>query len=126
MNNPTILIVEKEAIVSMDISNKLQKLGYSVAGSTDNCEEAINLACQLHPSVVLMDSHLTGDMDGIATAGVIQEECNIPVVLLTTFSEKNILDRAAQWGISRFVTKPFEDSDLLTQVEMVLYNYTES
>ncbi len=87
MNNPAILIVEDEAIVSADIASKLRKLGYDIAGSTGTGEEAIEIARRKRPSLVLMDIRLAGAMDGITAADAIRQECQMPVVFLTAHSD---------------------------------------
>ena len=123
MSNPTILIVEDEAIVSADIANKLRKLGYEVAGSTGTGEEAVEIARRQRPSLVLMDIRLAGTMDGIATAEVIRQECQVPVVFLTAHSDKATLQRARQAEAFGYILKPFDDRELHTQIEMALYKH---
>jgi CheY-like chemotaxis protein len=123
MSNPEILIVEDEAIVSADIANKLRKLGYEIAGSTGSGEEAIEIACRKRPSLVLMDIRLAGDMDGIATADVIRQKCQVPVVFLTAHSDKTTLQRARQAEAFGYILKPFEDHELQMQIETALYKH---
>ncbi|MFH0994180.1 MAG: sigma 54-interacting transcriptional regulator [Pseudomonadota bacterium] len=123
MSNPSILIVEDEAIVSADIANKLRKLGYEVAGTTDSGEEAIEIVRRQKPSLVLMDIRLAGAMDGIATADVIRRECRVPVVFLTAHSDKATIQRAQQVEAFGYILKPFDDRELHTQIEMALYKH---
>jgi len=123
MSNPTILIVEDEAIVSADIANKLRKLGYEVAGSTGSGEEAVEIARRQRPSLVLMDIRLAGAMDGIATADVIRRECRVPVVFLTAHSDKATIQRAKLAEAFGYILKPFDDRELHTQIEMALYKH---
>jgi PAS domain S-box-containing protein len=123
MSNPSILIVEDEAIVSADIANKLRKLGYEIAGSTGTGEEAIEIARGQRPSLVLMDIRLAGAMDGIATADMIRKELQIPVVFLTAHSDKETLQRAKHAEAFGYILKPFEDRELRTQIEMTLYKH---
>ncbi|MGD9974072.1 MAG: ATP-binding protein [Desulfatirhabdiaceae bacterium] len=123
MSNPTILIVEDEAVVSADIANKLRKLGYGVTGSTGAGEEAIELARHHRPSLVLMDIHLAGAMDGIATADAIRREFHLPVVFLTAHSDKATLQRAKLVEAFGYILKPFDDRELHTQIEIALYKH---
>ncbi len=121
MSNPTILIVEDEAIISADIANKLRRLGYDVVGAVDTGEKAVEIARQLRPSLVLMDILLAGVMDGIAAADAIRQECQLPVVFLSGRFDKGTVQRARQAKAFGFIMKPFEDHELHTQIEMALY-----
>jgi len=123
MSNPSVLIVEDEAIISADIANKLRRLGYEVVGSTDTGEEAVKLAHKFQPSIVLMDIRLAGAMDGIAAADTIRQECQLPVVFLSAHSEKSTIQRARQVEAFGFIIKPFENRELQTQIEMALYKH---
>ncbi len=96
MSNPTILIVEDEAIISADIVNKLGKLGYAVAGSTAIREEAVEIARRLRLSLILMDIRLAGEMDGITALDTIRKVCQLPAIFLTAQFEKTTLERAGQ------------------------------
>jgi len=123
MSKPAILIVEDEAIISADIANKLRGLGYEVVGSTDTGEEAVKLARQLRPSLVLMDIRLAGAMDGITAADEIRRECQLPVVFLSAHSDECTVQRARHAEAFGFIIKPFENHELLTQIEMALYKH---
>ena len=123
MGNPSILIVEDEAIVSADIASKLRKLGYGVAGSTGSGEEAIEISRRMLPSLVLMDIRLAGAMDGVAAAEVIRREFQVPVVFLTAHADKATIQRARQVEAFGYILKPFDDRELHTQIEMALYKH---
>jgi len=123
MNPVTILIVEDETIVAADLANKLRSLGYEVAGSTDSGEEAIELAQELHPDLVLMDIFLAGEMDGVEAAERIYREHDLPVVFLTAHSDHATLDRAKLSEPFGFIVKPFEKAELEPQIEMALYKH---
>ncbi|MGD9973297.1 MAG: response regulator, partial [Desulfatirhabdiaceae bacterium] len=123
MSNATILIVEDEAIISLDIANKVQKMGYEVVGETDTGEEAVDLVRRLRPSIVLMDIHLAGAMDGIAAADAIRQECYLPVLFLSAHSDKDAIQRAGQVEAFGYILKPFEDRELHTQIEIALYKH---
>lgn len=123
MSNISILIVEDEAIVAEDLSRKVSQLGYTVAGTAMTGEEAIVLAHQLLPGLVLMDIRLAGAMDGIEAARVIHGEYNLPVLFLTAHSDTNTIERAREVGALGYVLKPFDERDLRIQIEMALYKH---
>jgi PAS domain S-box-containing protein len=123
MNKIRILVVEDEAIVALDIRRQLTDLGYEPAAQTMRGEDAVTLAEQLRPDLVLMDVQLTGEMDGIATAQEIRAKFSIPVVFLTAFASDEILKRAKLAEPYGYIIKPFEDRDLRTVIEMALYKH---
>ena len=123
MSIPSILIVEDEVIVSMDISIKLQKLGYQVAGVTNTGEEAVQFARRQPLSLILMDIHLAGEIDGVEAADIILQECQVPVIFLTALSDKATINRALHADAFGYIIKPFDDRDLHTQIEIALYKH---
>src|ERR1035438_8220155 len=90
----SILIVEDEKIVAMDISGSLKSVGYEVSGIVASGKEAIDLVNQNPPDLILMDIKIKGDIDGIQTAEIIQGHHDIPIVYLTAFADENTLSRA--------------------------------
>jgi len=124
MNNISILIVEDEAIVAEDLACKIRKMGYSVAVITAFGEEAIELACQKRPALVLMDIRLAGAMDGIVAAQQIHRDCNLPTLYLSANSDMATVKRALLEGSFGYILKPFDDHDLVIQIEMALYKHT--
>ncbi|MEW6517990.1 MAG: PAS domain S-box protein [Thermodesulfobacteriota bacterium] len=123
MNKTTILIVEDEAIIAADLAAKLLRLGYGVAGTAAGGEEAVRLAGQLRPHLVLMDIRLAGAMDGIATAEAIRGEHDVPVIYLTAHSDQTTLTRAKVSGPFGYILKPFEERELATHIELGLYKH---
>ncbi len=118
MDKVQVLIVEDEAIVSMDLRYKLEGLGYSVSAEVSSGEEAVAAASQLHPDVVLMDIRLSGEMDGIDAAAEIRRRFNIPVVYLTSHADEDTLARAKKTEPSGYILKPFYDAKLRAVIEM--------
>jgi two-component system cell cycle sensor histidine kinase/response regulator CckA len=118
-----ILIVEDEAIVSLDIQNRLQRLGYEVVGIADTGLEALELARDEQPDIVLMDIHIYGDIDGIETSRLIRKEIDVPVVFLTANSDKNTIQRAQETGPFAYVIKPFKDTELNSTIEIALHRH---
>jgi two-component system cell cycle sensor histidine kinase/response regulator CckA len=123
MNKTSILIVENEAIVAADLANKLKRLGYEVAGIAVGGEEALALAGDLRPQLILMDIRLEDSIDGIEAAEMIRGRHDIPVIYLTAYSDSATLARAKLTGPFGYILKPFEERDLATQIELALYKH---
>jgi CheY-like chemotaxis protein len=116
-----ILVVEDEMIVAKGLQRKLEKLGYTVTGMVSTGEEAINAARSTSPDLILMDIILKGDMDGIEAAQEIREQCNIPIIYLTAYADKEILKRARVTRPYGYIIKPYKKSELMANIEMALY-----
>jgi diguanylate cyclase (GGDEF)-like protein/PAS domain S-box-containing protein len=117
---PTLLIVEDEAVVAMDLDGQLQDMGYQVCACVDNGQDAIARARADRPDLILMDIVLKGDMDGIAAAAVIGNELHIPVLFLTAYSDDRTVERAAGACPYGYLTKPFENRELRAGIEVAL------
>ncbi len=115
-----ILIVEDEAIVALDISQKLEQLGYSVTGTASNFEEAVSQAETTSPDLVLMDIHLRGEKDGIEAAKTILDRMDIPVVYLTAYSDNETLRKAARSGAYAYIKKPYSDAEINWNIELAV------
>ena len=120
MNKAKILIVEDEAVVARDISQQVAELGYESVGTTPRGEDALVLAEQRRPDLVLMDIQLAGGLDGIDAAQAIRERFSIPVVFLTAFAEEATLQRAKAAEPFGYIIKPFDDRELRAVIEMSL------
>lgn len=123
MEPTRILIVEDETIVALDIQDRLQDLGYQVAGVADRGGDALAMAASTQPDLVLMDIQLKGHMDGVAVAEEIRRRWQIPVVFLTAFSEDSTLQRAKVTEPFGYIIKPFEDRELHATIEMAVYKH---
>jgi PAS domain S-box-containing protein len=123
MSKAAILIVEDEAIVAADLSSKLKQLGYEVTGTAARGEDAIGMAGNLHPDLVLMDIKLEGPMDGIETAEAIRRDLDVPIIYLTAHSDTGTLSRAKLSGPFGYILKPFEEKELVTNIEMALHKH---
>jgi PAS domain S-box-containing protein len=123
MNAPAILIVEDERIVARDIQNRLTHLGYSVVGVTRFGAEAIRLADEVRPDLVLMDIRLEGDMDGVTAAREIRDRWQLPIVYLTAYADDETLARARVTEPFGYILKPFAERELRTAIEMALYKH---
>ena len=121
MENTTILIVEDEFIVAADLANNVEKMGYNVIGTAATAEEAIDLANQFCPQLVLMDVLLNGKPDGIKAASAIQELCDhCPVIFLPGSDQTAAIDAADLPGPYSVIFKPFRASELASQIERML------
>ena len=123
MNPSYILVVEDEAIVAMDIEDRLASMGYQFGGVAASAEQALALAETGHPDLVLMDIRLQGDMDGIAAAEEMRRRFHIPVIFLTAYSEEATLERAKLAEPYGYVLKPFDDRELKSAIEIALYKH---
>jgi len=117
------LIVEDEAIVAEDLAAKVRQLGYDVVGTASTGEEAIEIARNQRPALVLMDIHLAGAEGGITAAQVIHRECNLPVLFLTAHADASTVESAKQVGALGCILKPFNEHDLRVQIEMAFYKH---
>lgn len=118
-----ILVVEDEGIVALDIKNRLERLGYIVAGLAATGEEAIALTENTTPNLVLMDVKLRGNMDGVEAAEKIRERFGVPVIYITAFADEETLQRARVTEAFGYVLKPFEERELVTNIEIALYKH---
>ncbi len=118
-----ILVVEDEAIVLLDLKNRLNTLGYVIVGSSSYGEDAIKKAEETRPDIVLMDIGLKGKIDGVEAADQIRKLFNIPIIYLTANSDFNTLQRAKVTEPFGYILKPFDERELRTTIEMALYKH---
>lgn len=123
MRSPQILIVEDESIVAEDIKATVQKMGYSVAGVVSSGEDAVKEAEAKRPNLILMDIMLRGEMNGIEAAGKIRSSQSIPVIYLTAYADDKIIQEAKLTEPFGYITKPFENRELHSSIEMALYKH---
>ncbi len=108
MNNENILIVEDEKIIALDLQRRLERFGYSVIGMASDGAEAISLARERSPDIILMDIMLAGSMDGIEAAKQIRAQLAIPVIFLTAYTDEKTLERAKEVEPFGYIIKPFK------------------
>lgn len=121
---PKILIAEDEAIIRLDLKEMLEEEGFDVVAEAADGEAAIRLAREQSPDLVIMDIKMPG-MDGLAAAKRIIEEDLSAVLILTAFSQKDLVQRAAEAGAMGYLVKPFQKSDLMPAIEVALARHAE-
>lgn len=115
---PRIVVAEDEAIIRLDIVETLTEAGFDVVAQAGDGAEAVRLALELKPNLVLMDIKMPGT-DGLQAAEILSEH-KIPVVLLTAFSSPDLVDRASAAGVYNYVVKPFNPSNLIPALRIAL------
>ena len=115
-----ILIVEDEKILAADLESKLRQLGYRVDGIATSGEEAVRLAQERAPSLILMDVRLSGTMDGVEAARRIHAKTPVPIVYLTAYSDLFLRDPSLMQAPGLCIAKPFLISDLREVMEIAL------
>ncbi|OAV59828.1 ANTAR domain-containing response regulator [Enteractinococcus helveticum] len=112
-----IVVAEDETIIRLDIVETLTAQGYEVVGEAENGERAVELVEELRPDVVLMDISMPV-MDGLSATRHIAERSLAPVVILTAFSQRDLIDQATQAGAMSYIVKPFSETDLVPAIEL--------
>ena len=119
-----VVIAEDEALIRMDLAEMLVEEGYDVVGQAGDGAEAVRLAEELRPDLVVMDVKMPV-LDGIAAAERIAAQRIAPVVILTAFSQRDLVERARDAGAMAYVVKPFSPGDLVPAIEMAMSRYAE-
>lgn len=117
----SILIVEDEAVIAMDLEQRLGSMGYHVVGVASRAEKAIELAGQHRPDLALMDVHIQGDKDGTVTARALREKFDIPSIFLTAYSDDQTIKNALASNPLGYLIKPFVDRELRAAIELAVY-----
>ena len=119
-----VVIAEDEAIIRLDLKEILEAEGYAVIGETGRGDEAIDLVRMLEPDLVILDIKMPG-MNGIDAAKVISDEGLAAVILLTAFSQQDLIQEASNAGVLAYLVKPFQRSDLVPSIELALGRFKE-
>ncbi len=120
-----ILIVEDEPIIASDIEMTLDELGYVVVGIAEDAEKAIELIQEEEPDLLLLDINLEGDIDGVMLAQDVNRLYQIPFVFLTSNTDYMTINRVKRTKPAGFIVKPFSQEDLISNIEIALYNKTD-
>ena len=124
MAQTRVVIADDESVIRMDLKEMLTALGYLVVGEAGDGISAVNLARELRPDIVIMDIMMP-DLDGIAAAKVLTEEKLAPVLLLTAYSQQELIDGAKEAGVVGYVVKPFRETELKPAIEIALSRFRE-
>ena len=116
--NKSVLIVEDESIVAMEIESYIQQLGCHVVGIASNAKDAYKYAMQKKPDLILMDVSLKGDIDGIEIASKIKSEMDVFIIYLTAFSDTATIERAVKTDPSAYLSKPFNRQELFAAIKI--------
>ena len=119
-----ILIADDESLIRLDLREMLSELGYDVIGEAGDGRAALDLARKLLPDLVVMDIKMPG-LDGIAAAEQLTRERICPVVLLTAYSDQDLVERAREAGVVGYVVKPFRPTELMPVIELSLARFEE-
>jgi AmiR/NasT family two-component response regulator len=119
-----LVIADDESLIRMNLKETLVGLGYLVIGDASDGVTVINLARELRPDLVLMDIKMPR-LDGIQAAKVLTEEKIAPVLLLTAYSDRELVERAREAGVVNYIVKPFRDAELMPAIEIALARYNE-
>ncbi len=121
---PRVVIAEDEALIRLDLAEMLVEEGCTVVGQANDGEQAVRLAEELRPDMVVMDVKMP-KLDGISAAARIAEQRIAPVVILTAFSQRELVERARDAGAMAYVVKPFGKADLMPAIEMARSRFGE-
>ena len=120
-----VIIAEDEALIRLDLAEMLAEEGFDVVGQAVDGEQAVLMATELRPDLVIMDVKMP-KKDGIEAAGEIVAEQIAPVVILTAFSQRDLIERARDAGAMAYLVKPFSKADLLPASELAVARYAET
>jgi AmiR/NasT family two-component response regulator len=120
----SVVIAEDEALIRMDLAEMLTEEGYDVVGQAGDGARAVELAEQLRPDLVILDVKMPV-LDGIAAAERIAGQRIAPVVILTAFSQRDLVERARDAGAMAYLVKPFSQDDLVPAIEMAVSRFAE-
>ena len=124
MESLRILIADNESIIRMDLKELLEEAGHEVVGEAADGLKAVELTRKLKPDLVIMDIKMP-EMDGIAAAKMISNEKLAPVLLLTAYSQKEIVEKAKDSGVLAYLVKPVKESNLFPAMEIALSRFRE-
>jgi len=124
MEKTRVIIADDESLIRIDLREMLTNLGYLVVGEVADGRSVVNQARELRPDIVIMDVKMP-DMDGIEAAKILTEERIAPVVLLSAYSQRELVNRAREAGVVAYLVKPYREEDLTPAIEVALARFQE-
>lgn len=124
MERTRVIIADDESVIRADLREMLTNLNYLVVGEVGDGRSAVNLAREVKPDVIIMDIKMP-DMDGIEAAEVLTRERIAPVLLLTAYSQRDLVDRAKEAGVVGYLVKPFREQEIVPAVEIARARFQE-
>ena len=124
MERTRVIVADDESVMRTDLREMLTHLGYLVVGEVGDGQSAVNLARELKPDVVIMDIKMP-NMDGIEAAKMLTEEKVAPVLLLTAYSQRDLVDRAKEAGVVGYLVKPFREQEIVPAIDIALARFQE-
>ncbi len=124
MERTRVIIADDESLIRADLREMLTSLGYLVVGEVGDGQSAVNLARELKPDVVIMDIKMP-DLDGIEAAKILTQEKVAPVLLLTAYSQRDLVDRAKEAGVVGYLVKPFREQEIVPAIDIALARFQE-
>lgn len=118
-----ILIVEDEMIIAQEIADQLEATGYTVVDLVPRGEEALEAVREHRPDLILMDIHLKGNLDGIQTARLTKEINKVPIIFLTAYSQRDVVNQALEVEPAAYLTKPCRHNDLQIAIDLAFRNF---
>jgi AmiR/NasT family two-component response regulator len=119
-----VVIAEDEAIIRLDLKETLEEEGYEVVGETGRGDEAVELVRSLRPDLAILDIKMPG-MDGLEVARIVNDERICGVLILTAFSQREVVEQARDAGALAYLVKPFQKSDLIPAIEVAIGRFRE-
>lgn len=124
MERTRVIIADDESVIRLDLREMLTNLNYLVVGEVGDGRSAVNLARELKPDVVIMDIKMP-DLDGIEAAKLMTQEKIAPVLLLTAYAQRDLVDRAKEAGVVGYLVKPFREQEIVPAIEIALARFSE-
>lgn len=124
MERTRVVIADDESVIRTDLREMLTNLNYLVVGEAGDGKSAVQTARELKPDVVIMDIKMP-DLDGIEAAKILTQEQIAPVLLLTAYSQRDLVDRAKEAGVVGYLVKPFREQEILPAIEIALARFQE-
>ncbi|MBT5305552.1 MAG: response regulator, partial [Candidatus Scalindua sp.] len=116
-----LMIVDDEAVISMQLEDRLQSMEYDVVGTASSAEESVSMARVLRPDLILMDIVMQGKLDGIDAAKKIKADMDIPIIFLTAYTDDRYIKRAMSVEPFGYIVKPFRENEIRANIEIALY-----